>query len=146
MYYWILSTYTSGQFGSVQGAVNFTTNAVFAAIPANQSTAVTAVVTAPGLAPTQCGPVVPYGVAIAGEPVLVGPGSTRMLLVLQGVQTQRFFSELFRVAVWSDVATMLQNATGGAGGARPAWWTVLAVGAAAALAAIDCDIPRAARE
>jgi len=102
--YWILSLYTEGQFQTVSGGLsNLTSSAVFAPIPAGQSTAVTAVVSTPG-----SGPVVPQSYAYTEYPI-VGIGSTNMLLILEVAQQRIYFAELLHVAWWKDYQVFLTN-------------------------------------
>jgi hypothetical protein len=113
--YWILSTYTGGNFSAITGGANFIPVAVFGQIPA-QSTAVTLLITPSFVPPGQQGPVLPLTEVFTGFP-LVGVGSSELVLTLDVGGPQIVFSQFCRVAVYTDFNVFLFNATSGSGGA-----------------------------
>lgn len=126
--FWILSPFTEGQFASVSGGANFTSNAVFGLIPAGQSTAVTLAISDP----TVQAPVVTLATAYTEDPI-VGVGSTNMVLILNVAQQRIIFSQVLHVAYYTDYLAFNSNGTSAGAALRPAWWLAAAAATAAAV-------------
>jgi hypothetical protein len=107
--FWFLSVYTAGQFISIAGGADLSTQVLFGAIPSGQTTSVTLLIAQPML-----GPVVPFSTAFTGSP-LVGPGSSGMELALQQTQTLIIFSQFVRMSDLQDDAVFASNGTASTG-------------------------------
>jgi hypothetical protein len=123
MNYWVVSLYRDGLVGATTGGTNYTPAAVFGQIPPAQTTYATLLIANA----TSTGPVVPYNLAITGYP-LVGPGSTDLILTITTTSTFTVFSQLFRVAYYTDYLVLLNNGTGSpAIHAQPMSWGAMAM-------------------
>lgn len=114
--YWILSRYKSPSvWNANDGFVNFTAAIFFNTIPVTQTTSVTLTVTPTGA---------PLIVArldlvftsrmdgnLGGTGPITGPGSSKLVLALQGPFTYTIFSDFIRLAYYKDFAVANETST-----------------------------------
>jgi hypothetical protein len=108
--YWILTRYTSGTFAFITGGTNYTNAGIFAPIPAGQTTNVTLTITPYVVNPGDEAPVQFFNTIFNSFP-FYGPGSSNIVLVLQGVQQFVVFSQFIAMAVWNDYEVLSSNGT-----------------------------------